>query len=355
MTSGINGTLLIVLWLTASIFLLGLLFSLRQNKFRLLNGVLANLLLLTLAVAVVLTTEYSQVTGLYTFVYYLLVVVTFPILIIYSLLGVLLLWNAAIVWKKESHSLGNTLTLILGIIIILLPMVEGIARDIFPKWSITLYQTLVTPVVLYIAFWFLAFVTSFLITRLYKPAYNKEYIIILGAGLYQGGQVTPLLASRIDRALDFAQKQLKKGGKYPVIICSGGQGADEKIPEGAAMKKYALAKGAPAAKVLSEEKSRNTYENLAFSKQLLQSLSIDLDEGLFSTSDYHTFRAAGYARYVGLNIDGLGAKTSRFFIPNAFLREYIALLMNHKYFHAASIVFLWCLALLNLFILHTNG
>lgn len=314
------------------LILLGL--SLHQNKFRLLNGVLCNLALLSGGVTLVVAIEATQIQWLNTVLLVVLVIILLPLLILYTLLGVLLLWNAFTVWKKESHTLGNMLTLFLGLLVIILPLLRALDHDLFPQYSVTLYATFVVPILAYLVFWFLAFITSFILTRLYRPRYDQDYIIVLGAGLLNGDQVSPLLASRIQRALDFAQIQQAKTGRYPWLVFSGGQGRDETVPEGAAMKKYALAHGALADKCLAEEKSKNTYENMAFSKQILTELQVDLNRGLFATSDYHTFRAAGYARYVGLQIDGIGAKTSKFFIPNAFIREYIALMANHKKAHA---------------------
>lgn len=326
------------------LILLGI--SLHQNKFRLLNGVLCNLALLSGGVTLIVTIEATQIQWLNTVLLVALAVITLPLLILYTLLGVLLLWNAFTVWQKESHTLGNMLTLVLGLlVIVVLPLLRALDHDLFPQNSVTLYTTFVVPVLAYLAFWFLAFITSFVLTRLYRPRYDQDYIIVLGAGLLNGDQVSPLLASRIQRALDFAQIQQVKTGNYPWLIFSGGQGRDETMPEGTAMKKYALAHGALADRCLAEEKSKTTYENMAFSKQILTDLQVDLNRGLFSTSDYHTFRAAGYARYVGLQIDGIGAKTSNFFIPNAFIREYIALMANHKRAHVIMLTLILLVSL----------
>lgn len=147
--------------------------------------------------------------------------------------------------------------------------------------------------------------------------------------------------------MDFAQRQASKTKKYPWLVFSGGQGGDELLAEGEAMAAYAKAHGARPDRVLIENQSKTTYENMMFSKEILIDQDVDLTKGLFATSDYHTFRAAGYARLVGLNIDGLGAKTSRFFIPNAFIREYIALLANHKMFHAVCLTLILLVSIIS--------
>ncbi|WP_439819342.1 YdcF family protein [Weissella paramesenteroides] len=326
--------LLILLLLTVTCITL-LILSMRQNKFRLLNGVLANFSVVLTGITLMFLIELLNIQWLRVIFYAIFVIILIPLAILYSLLGILLLWNALTVWRRESHTLGNMLTLLLGIlIIIILPIMRAIDSKLLSDQAVGLYITLVEPVILYLVFWFLAFITSFILTRLYRPKYNQDYIIVLGAGLLNGKDVSPLLASRIQIALDFANKQFEKTGYYPWLIFSGGQGGDEKLPEGVAMAEYAKQHGAQSSHVLIEKQSKTTYENMLFSKKILQERDLNLANGLFATSDYHTFRAAGYARLVGLQIDGLGAKTSRFFIPNAFIREYIALLANHKVFHA---------------------
>ncbi|MFL2019984.1 YdcF family protein [Weissella hellenica] len=325
--------------------------SLKQNKFRLLNGVLANFSVIFGGMTLLVAIELLNVFWLSTTFYIILMIILIPIAIIYSLLGILLLWNAFTVWRRESHTLGNMLTLVIGLlIVVVLPIMQTIDNRFLSHQTVGLYITLVNPIIFYLGFWFLAFITSFIMTRLFRPKYNKDYIIILGAGLLNGKDVSPLLASRIQVALDFAQKQADKTQKYPRLIFSGGQGGDELLPEGEAMAAYAKAHGARPDRILIENQSKTTYENMMFSKKILTDQDVDLTKGLFATSDYHTFRAAGYARLVGLNIDGLGAKTSRFFIPNAFIREYIALLANHKMFHAICLTLILLVSIISFFV-----
>ena len=155
-----------------------------------------------------------------------LVVIVVPIVALYLSLGVLLLWNAIIVWRKESHTLSNMLTLILGLAILLSPVFSRALRAIFPpriSWAV---MGLMAVFVGYFAFWLVNFITSFLITRLFHPKWNQQYIIVLGAGLINGERVSPLLASRIMKAKDFGDQQFEKTGKRPIIIFSGGQGAE---------------------------------------------------------------------------------------------------------------------------------
>ena len=105
------------------------------------------------------------------------------------------------------------------------------------------------------------------------------------------------------------------------LILSGGQGPDEPLPEGRAMAKYAMEKGVPADDVISEERSKNTEENLRFSRELM-----DKDRPRFAivTNYYHVMRSLLIARRLRLSCTGYGASTRLYFALNAFLREYAA-------------------------------
>lgn len=115
---------------------------------------------------------------------------------------------------------------------------------------------------------------------------------------------------------------------------SGGQGSDEALPESEAMKVYAMAQGIPEEMILVETKSRNTLENMMFSKEIMDKQSDNQSyQAIFSTNNYHLFRAGIFARKAHLKADGVGAKTAFYFLPTAFLREFIAIVMMKKKRH----------------------
>lgn len=150
-----------------------------------------------------------------------------------------------------------------------------------------------------------------------------DYVVVLGAGLI-GDQVTPLLASRIDKGIAIYQKQ--PGCK---LIMSGGQGPDEIIAEGKAMANYALEKGVPAEDILIENQSTNTEENLKFSFALMKPGS----RFALVTNYYHVFRALLLARKLKIKCIGYGARTKFYFSLNAFIREFVGYLVMTKKAH----------------------
>lgn len=146
---------------------------------------------------------------------------------------------------------------------------------------------------------------------------SADYIVVLGAGL-SGDKVTPLLSARIDKGIALLQKN-----PNAVLILSGGQGPGEDLAEGEAMAAYAAAQGVAAERMLIEDKSRSTEENLRFSRALMDGARPNV---IVVTTAYHVFRALLLARQQGIRCVGFGAKTKWYFTLNALLREFVGYL-----------------------------
>ena len=130
--------------------------------------------------------------------------------------------------------------------------------------------------------------------------------------------------------------------KKPVIIPSGGQGPDEKISEAAAMKGYLLAHGIPEDRIIPEDRSATTKENLAFSKAIIDAREGGKKTALVS-SNYHVYRCLRLAREVGLTCTGIGADVALYFWPGALIREFIAIHAEKK--HAVLFIAGWLLCI----------
>lgn len=330
------------------LFFLGLFMLLQVlEKRRLLNSFIFNLFLASLAFFMIFAVFVIEKPWLTTLAIGL-TLLAFSVFLFFYLFGFfILLWNAYLMWRRESHSLANMLTLLIAIGLVILISAPKIAAVLhIPKFIQTFFATIVTINLFYIPAFFYLFLSALLIYQFNRPRFKQDYIIVLGAGLIDGQRVSPLLASRINRAITFYQRQVKKGRVAPKLVFSGGQGADEKIPEALAMQNYALTQGIPKAQTLVETASKNTFENMQFSKQIIDADYVGQKKPkiIFSTNNYHTFRAGIYARQAGLKADGIGSKVSFYFLPNATIREFLAILLMKKkqlYFVTISSV---CLA-----------
>lgn len=178
------------------------------------------------------------------------------------------------------------------------------------------------------------------------PAFDKDDILILGCQIKKDGTLTNLLKNRADRAVEFAKMQKKASGKDIVFIPSGGKGDDEVIAEAEAIRNYLVETGIPEERILVENKSANTFENLKNSMELIRSDGkTDNPKIAFSTTNYHVFRSGFFASQQGIKAEGIGAKTKRYFWINAFIREFIAALAAEWKTHI-KIVAAWILVII---------
>ncbi len=192
-----------------------------------------------------------------------------------------------------------------------------------------LFGNLFAAVYLYFECMLIGAIISKAIVARYEPDPDKDFLIILGCGIRKDGTPSPLLRGRIDRALAFSRKQKEKTGKDLIFITSGGQGPDEVISESAAMKRYLLTQGVPEERIIEEDRSTSTFENMKFSKQKILETGKE-GKVAFSTTNYHVFRGGLYARRVKMRAVGMGAKTKWYFWPNAAVREFVGLLTEHR-------------------------
>lgn len=159
------------------------------------------------------------------------------------------------------------------------------------------------------------------------PELDADYILILGCRFRKDGTLTPLLKGRVDRALAFWREQRATTGKQAVLVPSGGQGRDEPIAEAEAMRRYLMERGVPEEAILVEDRSKNTYQNMEFSRALIERERPGA-KVVYATTNYHVFRSGVWASLAGLPAEGMGSRTKWWYWPNAFMRECVGLFMN---------------------------
>ncbi|MBR5040720.1 MAG: YdcF family protein [Clostridiales bacterium] len=164
------------------------------------------------------------------------------------------------------------------------------------------------------------------------PAFDKDYILILGCQIRKDGTLTKLLQGRADRALEFAKMQSDNTSKPLTFVPSGGKGSDEVISESQAIHNYLVEKGIPEDKIIVEDSSTSTEENMRKSFALIEQQSSD-PKVAFATTNYHVFRSGVLAYREGINAEGIGSKTRTYFWVNAFVREFIATLYAERIKH----------------------
>ena len=253
---------------------------------------------------------------------------------VYSALGILHLLLGTALIRHEGFRTVNVLGILLSFLLVGGEVflflfdyaVSGSQREVMIH---ELIANLFAAVYLYFECMLLGVMIADAIVVRYEPDPDKDFIIILGCGIRKDGTPSPLLRGRVDRALAFAEKQQALTGKAPIFVPSGGQGPDEPISESAAMKRYLLEQGVPEERILEEDRSTDTFENMKFSREKLRAVDPD-GKVAFSTTNYHVFRGGLYARRVKMRAVGMGARTKWYFWPNAAVREFVGLLTEHK-------------------------
>lgn len=260
--------------------------------------------------------------------------ILFGVFFLVTFSWIFFLWNAYFVWKYESHSLPNLLTLIIGLFLVGLWTLNkiGVFQKL-PGWLHSLVAG-ATLIAFYLLFVMYNFLLNLVLYQIVPRRYKQDYLIVLGAGLIEGKKVSRLLGARIDRAIAFSNKQYDKGHKRPKLIMSGGQGKDENLSEAAAMKDYAVKHGYDPNLILLEDRSTNTYQNMIYSKEVAtKDWGNTKFKAKFFTNNYHLFRAGLYAKMAHLNANGIGATTRFYFLPNATIREFAGVFIIHKKRH----------------------
>lgn len=156
-----------------------------------------------------------------------------------------------------------------------------------------------------------------------KTIGEVDYMIILGARLY-GDIPSPALYER----LKVAEEYLKENTELKVIV-SGGQGPDEDISEAEAMERYLLNNGIDKNKIIIEDKSTSTFENIKNSLYIIK--EIDNEESprvLLVSNSFHIFRSKFLANRLGAKAYGLPAKVPPTILITQYIREYFAVIKS---------------------------
>lgn len=156
------------------------------------------------------------------------------------------------------------------------------------------------------------------------PVVEVNYLIILGAGL-NGEQLSWTLWERMQKGLEFLE-----GHPKVKVVLSGGQGPGEEISEAEGMRRFLVDHGISDERILKEDQSTSTMENLRFSKELLirQSNFENSERVAVITNDFHIFRTKILARRNGISPVGIPSPTPWYLVPNVYLREYFAVVKS---------------------------
>lgn len=152
-----------------------------------------------------------------------------------------------------------------------------------------------------------------------SPKEPVDCLIVLGAQV-KGTRVSKALGQRLTRAEEYLREH-----EDTIVIVSGGQGPGEDISEAEAMKNWLVDRGIAKERILEENKSVNTSQNIRFSQELMADKSAIV--GIVS-NDFHVFRAVHIAKAQGFDAVPIPAPSSLGMYPHYMMREAFAVMKD---------------------------
>ena len=240
--------------------------------------------------------------------------------IILSVLWILLF--AAFAAAYPVHNIGNYTGMAVAVILLVITVFSGHFAELVKRiWQHTGGKITLSALCLIVvaSIGFAIFCTvNMLAAQNIKPE-DPSAVIVLGCQVKNGGP-SRMLRRRLEAAVDY----LETDTDVPVVV-SGGQGPDEAISEAECMKRYLVEHGISEDRIIMEDKSTNTDENLVFSFEKLDGLGISRDIVLISDG-YHQYRAGHMAKRHGAGkVYAVSAATEPKFIATYYVREWFAI------------------------------
>ncbi len=151
---------------------------------------------------------------------------------------------------------------------------------------------------------------------------QPETVIVLGCRVKESGP-SLMLAKRIDAAYEYLSEN-----ESVMCIASGGKGADEPVSEAQCIKERLMSMGIDGDRIIMEDKSENTFQNIRNSLEIMDSLNLPR-RAVIVTNEFHQLRASMIASKQGLEAYGKSAPTYLPLLPSYWIREWIA--VTHEF------------------------
>jgi vancomycin permeability regulator SanA len=125
---------------------------------------------------------------------------------------------------------------------------------------------------------------------------KKNIAVVLGAAVWSGNIPSPTLSSRVDKALE-----LLDNGFVGQIVFTGGKAPGE-LPESEVAYEYAIVKGVDASKLIIEDSTSSTADQMRWIKNNLITDGISSGDIIIISDAYHLPRAIEISKFFKLDI-----------------------------------------------------
>ena len=155
-----------------------------------------------------------------------------------------------------------------------------------------------------------------------RPADGQDCtVVVLGCQVFPDGHPSLMLRGRIQAACDYLSQ-------HPEAVCvaSGGQNDNEPISEAACIRNTLATRGIDPDRILLEDRSRSTEENLRFTAEIIRQQGLNSRVAIAS-DNFHQLRASVWARRCGLEAESLGCASWWPLGPGYWAREAVAVVV----------------------------
>lgn len=217
---------------------------------------------------------------------------------------------------------GNIAGILVSVLLLAVTIFhKSFFRLISGLWSHTGGKVLIIAagIVIAAALIYVTTLTAFMVAARSDKPEAPDAVIVLGCKV-NGEKPSRMLRRRLDSAAEYLSEN-----EAVVCIVSGGKGSDEAISEAKAMKVYLTEHGISADRIIMEERSVNTYENLKNSTDILGK---DSGEIAIVTDGFHQYRAGYIAEKLGYDASAINARTdinSLSLDSTYYVREWMAI------------------------------
>ena len=139
-------------------------------------------------------------------------------------------------------------------------------------------------------------------------------VVVLGC-LVIDDQPSLMLERRLETAAEYLLSN-----PHAHCVVTGGQGENEDHPEAVVMKNYLVAAGVEEERIIVEQNSTSTVENLEFAAELIDKYNCHEDVVIVSDR-FHQYRASLAAKDAGLNSYALSCETAWYLVAHYWFRE----------------------------------
>ncbi len=153
-----------------------------------------------------------------------------------------------------------------------------------------------------------------------KPQNNLDYVIVLGAQV-RGTRITNSLRKRLEAAKEYLDEN-----PDTIAVVSGGKGPGEDLSEAQCMYNYLIENGINPERIIMEDKSTSTEENIEFSMNIIESNFEGESPSIgVVTNNFHIYRAVKICEKKGYEVSGIPAESDRILFVNYMVREFFAI------------------------------